>query len=78
MDIETYTLKQAMERLGLQSANVFFRLEREYPAAFVIMKRTGKNAHDRLGVVYDRAILDKFAERREYFKQEKNEPNLHK
>jgi hypothetical protein len=71
MDIETYTLKQAMERLGLQSANVFFRLEREYPAAFVIMKRTSKTTNSRLGVVYDRATLDRFAERREYFKQEK-------
>ena len=60
-----------MDRLGLQSANVFFRLEREYPAAFVIMKRTGKNANGRLGVVYDKATLDRFAERHEYFEQEK-------
>jgi hypothetical protein len=71
MNAETYTLKQAMDRLGLQSANVFFRLEREYPAAFVMMKRTGKNTNSRLGVVYDKATLDRFAERREYFKQEK-------
>lgn len=67
---DTYTLKQAMERLGLRSANGFFRLEREYPAAFVVMKRTGKSANSRLGVEYDRATLDGFAERREYFKQE--------
>jgi hypothetical protein len=71
MNTETYTLRQAMERLGLQSANVFFRLERAYPAAFVIMKRTGKNSNGRLGVVYDKTTLDGFAERREYFKQEK-------
>ena len=71
MDVETYTLKQAMERLGLQSANIFFRLEREYPTAFVVMKHTGKSVNSRLGVVYDKATLDRFAERREYFKQEK-------
>ena len=68
---ETYNLKQAMERLGLQSANVFFRLEREYPAAFVVMKRTVKNSNSRLGVEYDKATLDSFAERRAYFKEEK-------
>ena len=67
---ETYNLKEAMARLGLRSANVFFRLEREYPAAFVVMKRAGKSANSRLGVEYDRAALDRFAERREYFKQE--------
>ncbi|HET8671151.1 MAG TPA: hypothetical protein VFM05_11145, partial [Candidatus Saccharimonadales bacterium] len=67
---DTYTLKEAMERLGLQSANVFFRLEREYPEAFVVMKGTGKNANSRLGVAYDKATLDRFAERGEYFKQE--------
>lgn len=67
---ETYNLKEAMERLGLRSANVFFRLEREYPAAFVVMKRAGQSANNRLGVEYDRGTLDRFAERREYFKPE--------
>ena len=72
MNTETYTLKQAMERLGLQSANAFFQLERKYPEAFVIMKRgSSKDAKSRTGVEYDRATLDRFAERREYFKQEK-------
>jgi hypothetical protein len=66
---ETYNLKQAMARLGLQSANVFFRLEREYPTAFVVMKRTGKNGNSRLGVEYDKATLDSFAERREHLKK---------
>lgn len=66
---ETYNLNEAMARLGLRSATVFFRLEREYPAAFFVMKRAGKSATSRLGVEYDRATLDRFAERREYFKQ---------
>ena len=72
MSTETYTLKKAMERLGLQSANAFFQLERKHPEAFVIMKRgSGKDGKSRVGVEYDKATLDRFAERREYFKQEK-------
>ena len=69
---QTYNLKEAMERLGLHSANVFFRLERKYPTAFVVMKRVGKSRNSRLGVEYDRAALDGFAERSEYFKQEQS------
>ena len=71
MSTETYTLKQAMERLGLQSANAFFQLERKYPEAFVVMKRgSNKDAKSRTGVEYDKATLDRFAARREYFKQD--------
>lgn len=73
MNTETYTLKQAMERLGLQSANAFFQLERKYPEAFVVIKRgSSKDAKSRTGVEYDRATLERFAEKREYFKQEKS------
>ena len=73
MNTETYTLKQAMERLGLQSANAFFQLERKYPEAFVIIKRgSGKDARSRTGVEYDKATLERFAERREQFKQQKS------
>ena len=72
MNTETYTLKQAMERLGLQSANAFFQLERKYPEAFVVIKRvSSKDAKSRTGVEYDKATLERFAERREYFKKEK-------
>ena len=67
---ETYNLKEAMERLGLRSANVFFRLERKYPTAFVVMKRAGKSGNSRLGVAYDRATIDRFAERSEHFQPE--------
>jgi hypothetical protein len=73
MSTETYTLKQAMARLGLQSANAFFQLERKYPEAFVIIKRgSGKVARSRTGVEYDKATLERFAERREQFKQQKS------
>lgn len=73
MSTESYTLKQAMERLGLQSANAFFQLERKYPEAFVIIKRgSGKDARSRTGVEYDKATLERFAERREQFKQQKS------
>jgi hypothetical protein len=67
MDTATYTRLQAMERLGLKSANAFFQLVRKYPDAFVIMKQ-GKNKDD---VRYHKVTLNRFAERREYFRQEK-------
>lgn len=63
---DTYTLRQAMDRLGFMSANAFFQLERKYPEAFVIMKRgPGRD------VRYHKATLDRFAQRRAYFRQEK-------
>ena len=72
MNNETYTLKQAMDRLGLKSANALFNLERRYPEAFVVMTgESPKDLHSRRNVHYDKATLDGFAERREYFKQEK-------
>jgi hypothetical protein len=72
MSTETYTLKQAMERLGLQSANAFFQLERKHPEAFVVIKRaSSKDAKSRSGVEYDKAALERFAERRESLKREK-------
>lgn len=67
MDTTTYTRLQAMERLGLKSANAFFQLVRKYPDAFVIMKQ-GKGKDD---IRYHKVTLNRFAERREYFRQEK-------
>ena len=72
MSTETYTLKQAMERLGLQSANAFFQLERKHPEAFVVIKRgSHKDTKSRTGIEYDKATLERFVERRKYLKQEK-------
>lgn len=69
---DTYTLKEAMDRLGLWSANALFQLERKYPDAFVVMNRAhGKDIPSRKDLRYDKATLDRFAERRKYFIQEK-------
>lgn len=63
---DTYTRQQAMDRLGFKSANAFFQLERKHPDAFVVMKRgPGRDLQ------YHKATLDRFAERRESFEQEK-------
>ena len=68
---DTYNLKQAMERLGLMSANALFQLERKHPEAFVVKKRKfNKDTHIRAGAEYDKAALDRFAERREQFGQD--------
>jgi hypothetical protein len=55
-----------MERLGLKNAYTFVRWEKMYPEAFVIVTRdANKHALD------DKAILDRFANWRERFKEEK-------
>ena len=61
----TYTREQAMERLGLKNAYTFVRLEKMYPEASVIVTRDA-NKH----ALYDKAILDRFANWRERFKEE--------
>ena len=71
---ETYTLKEAMDRLGIKGRSTFLRLERKYPQAFVIVKQT-KGAKQKQGtnmhIHYDKATLDRFAETREKLNQEK-------
>ena len=66
---ETYTRKQAMERLGIWSTNSFLFLTRKYPEAFVNLNQ-GTDADKR--PLYDKAKLDDFARKREYFKQGAN------
>lgn len=69
---ETYTIKEAMNRLGLRSKSTFRRWERRFPQAFVVVKHT-KGLKQKKGVIihYDKATLDMFAEQREQSKQEK-------
>lgn len=63
---ETYTRKQAMDRLGIRSANGLLFLARKYPEAFVVVNEgTPADKTPR----YDKATLDNFAEKREYFKE---------
>ena len=65
---EYYTRQQAMERLGIRSANAFLQLVRKYPEAFVnINPHIQKDKHP----WYDKPTVDKFHQMREYFKREK-------
>lgn len=68
---ETYTVKDAMDRLGLKGIKAFLRLERMYPHAFIVLKQT-KGVDGRQGVQthYDKPTLDRFAEAREKSRQE--------
>jgi hypothetical protein len=68
-----YTLKEAMERLGLKSVNAFRQLERKYLDVFMNV-----NQHTNKGRFpwYDKATIDKFAKMRAYFKQENHEHTL--
>ena len=61
---ETYTRKQVMEELGLKRLLAFKDLAKKYPEAFVRVN-IGK------GIVhqYDKATLDKFADRRKSFRK---------
>lgn len=61
---ETYSRKEAMERLGLRSTNSFLFLERKYPEAFIIVNEV--RAGDKQAR-YDKAALDNFVRNREYF-----------
>ena len=65
---ETYTRKEAMDRLGLSNMYEFVRLEKRYPEAFVVVIRDPRKA-----VEYDKTLLDQFANWRERFKTENNE-----
>lgn len=69
---ETYTRKQAMERLGIWSTNSFFFLQRKYPEAFVIVNRGAADKNP----LYDKATIDNFAKRREYFKRGAERQNI--
>ena len=63
---DSYTLQEAMARLGFKSANAFFQLARKHPDAFVVIKQgLGRDTR------YHKGNLDRFAESREYFKPEK-------
>ena len=63
---ETYTRKQAMERLGIWSTNSFLFLTRKYPEVFINVNQ-GTDADKK--PLYDKATLDDFARKRDYFKQ---------
>lgn len=67
----TYTLKQAMDKLGVTSRLAFHHLKIKHPHAFVIVnRRNGRNDI----TLYDKQVLDKFAQMREFLKKQKGEP----
>ena len=66
---EYYSRQQAMQRLGLQSVNLFFQLERKYPEVF---RNLNPHASKHKPPWYDKALINKFAETREHLKQEKS------
>jgi len=68
MTAETYTFREAMERLGLKSKSALYRLEKRYPEAFVILNK-GSGMHTQ----YHKVTLDKFVMIREYFTKGKYE-----
>jgi hypothetical protein len=68
---ETYTVKEAMVRLGVKSLTRLLRLERKHPQAFIVVKQT-KGLKQKKGKIihYDKATLDRFAKTREHLNQE--------
>jgi hypothetical protein len=63
---ETYTIKEAMDTLKIKSKSAFFRLEKKYPEAFVILK---SDKHQ--PIQYDKGAIDKFAKLRAYYRLER-------
>ena len=69
---DTYTVKEAMDRLGIKGIKAFLRLERMYPQAFIVLKQTkGADGRHAVQLHYDKATLDRFAEAREKTGEEK-------
>ena len=63
---QTYTLKQAMNKLGLTSRYAFQHVKSKQPHAFVVVNQ--RNSRDSV-TLYNKQVLDKFAEMREYLKR---------
>ena len=59
MKTETYTNKQAMDKLQLTSRSAFYHLKRTCPQAFVVVNQGTDSGNVTL---YDKPTLDKFME----------------
>lgn len=70
MKSETYTFREALDRLGLKSKGAFYRLENKYPEVFVIVNK-GSGMHIR----YHKDTLNRFVMMREYFIKGNYEPH---
>jgi hypothetical protein len=62
---ETYTNKQAMDKLGLVSIGALHQIKRKYPHAFVVIRPGTKG----IATLYEKKALDKFAEIRQALKE---------
>ena len=67
---ETYTRKQATDKLGLTSRSAFDDLKAKYPRAFVIVSQS---THRGNSTLYDKQVLDKFAEIHKFWKQQEGQ-----
>jgi hypothetical protein len=59
MNTDTYTNKQAMEKLGLTSRSAFYHLKRSCPKAFIVVD---PGADTDKVTRYEKKALDQFAE----------------
>ena len=59
---QTYTLEQAMERLGIKSVRAFRRFARKYPLVF---RNVNPGVHRALQPLYDKTAVDQFAQTRD-------------
>ena len=64
---ETYTRKEATEKLELTTRLAFEALKAKYPLAFVVVRQGTDRGNPTL---YDKQMLDKFAKIDKFLKQE--------
>jgi hypothetical protein len=67
---QTYTRKEATEKLGLTSHYAFDELKAKYPHAFVIVRQ---GTHRGSPTLYDKQVLDKFARIDKFLKQQEGQ-----
>jgi hypothetical protein len=56
---QSYTNKQAMDKLDLKSRSAFYHFKRKFPHAFVVVNQRTTSGD---GTLYDKQALDKFLE----------------
>lgn len=54
---QSYTSKQAMDKLNLTSRSAFYHFKRKHPHAFIVVKQRTTSGD---GTLYDKQVLDKF------------------
>jgi len=67
---QTYTRKQATEKLELTSRFAFDELKGKYPHAFVVVRQGTNRGNPTL---YDKQVLDKFAQINEFLRRQEGQ-----